>query len=323
MIPILDLTISSGPASAVVRDRLLELTVTDEPGTKADTLEMRFDNRKPRLEIPAKNVEIKVGLGFSAAYPLGTFAVDFIGANGDPTTLTIRAKAVSMTAGLKEPKTRSWLNTTLGAVLSEIATEHGLVPAIAPRLAAQPFETVSQVSESDLNLITRLAKRHGAIGKPKDGQLLFHHRGRASEARDAAPVIDLQASDFDGKWSWTSDDRPAFSRVRAWYRDFDAGERKRISVGSGSPSIELRETFINEATARSAAEARLNAGVRLSGNLSGSLPRGDARLRAEGRINVSGLMPEVDGLWSITRTAHRYSKSGFLTTLEAEVALEG
>ena len=324
MIPVLDLRIASGPARAVVRDRLLELTVTDEPGTKSDTLELRFDNRKPRLEIPAKNVEIEVGLGLKRAVRLGTFAVDSVSANGSPASLTVRAKAVSMTAGLKEPKTRpAWRDTTLGAVLTEIAADHGLIPAIAPDLAAQPYAAMSQVTESDLNLITRLAKRYGAVGKPKNGQLLFYARGRVSAARDAVPVIDLTAGNFDPNWSWQSDDRPAFSKVIAWYRDFDAGQSQRITVGSGSPVLTLRETFVNEAAARAAAEARLNAGVRLAGTFSGKLPEGDARLRADGRIKVSGLMPEVDGLWSLTRTVHRYVKDGFQTSLEAEVALEG
>ena len=323
MKPVLDLQIASGPPSGVLVDRLLELTVSDEPGVKADTLEMRFDNRSPRLQVPAKNVVIAVGLGFGSALPLGRFGVDVVSANGSPASLGIRAKAVSMSAGMKEPKTRSWLDTTLGAVMSEIAAEHGLTPALAPALAAQPYETLSQVAESDLNLITRLAKRHGAIGKPKDGQLLFHHRGRISEARGAVPVIDLTAADFHPDWTWESDNRPAYARVTAWYRDFEAGMRKRVSVGSGSPSITLRETFLNEATARSAAEARLNASSRLTGTLNGNLRQGDARLRAEGRINVSGLMPEIDGLWSLTRTVHRYSKAGFHTSFDAETALEG
>lgn len=321
MIPVLDLQIASGPPSAVLMDRFLDLTITDEPGLSADTLEMAFDDRNGDIVLPAKDVEIRVGLGYGTATLVGVFGVDVIGASLSPQQITIRAKAVSMTAGLKEPKTRSWTNTTLGAVMTEIAADHGLVPAIASGLAAQPYETVSQIAESDANLISRLAKRHGAIGKPKDGLLVFHDRGKISDARAAVPVVALTEPDFT-TLNWTSENRPAFSRVTAWYRDFDAGTRKRISIGSGSPSITLRETFVNEATARSAAEARINASARLLGTLSGKLARGNASLRGEGRIDLSGFKPEIDGLWSLTRVVHRYSKGGFETNFEAEVALK-
>ena len=57
-------------------------------------------------------------------------------------------------------KTRSWpVNTTIGAMVSKMAGEHGMTPATSPELANVQLPHIDQSAESDINLLVRLAKR--------------------------------------------------------------------------------------------------------------------------------------------------------------------
>ena len=308
-----------GIASALVMDRLISLTITDEAGNRSDRLELIFDDRTPHLALPHKGVEIAVALGWGEAVPLGLFTVDDTGAA--PGTVSIEGKAVSMTKVMKAPKTRSWEDRTLGQIVDAIAAEHGLEGAAASELASEAIPYLSQTAESDLALLTRLASERGASAKPKGGKLLFYPRGRQADALNADPVA-LSEPDFVD-WQWNAADKPVYNSVRAWWRDHEAGERRQITLGSGEPSIELSDTYNTEQKARAAAQARLDRSKRKSGTLTGcKLARGNPRLRAEGRARIDGLREGPDGLWTLQSVTHRVTKEGFLSDFSAERALE-
>jgi len=314
MKPVLDLRISGGPSSATANDRLISLRLEDEAGEKSDLLELVFDDRAPHIALPPKGVEIDVALGFGTAVSLGTFTVDGVSASATPArTVTVSAKPVSMAASIKEPRTRTWSAPTLRTIVETIAAEHGLEPALVADLANYAYPHLVQAGESDLNLLTRLARQHDAVAKPKDGRLLFYRRGD----NDPGSVITLTAEDF-ATWDWKNDDRPLYNRCIAWWRDFDLGIRRKIELGSGEPVIELRHTYQSEGVARSAAETELRSSNRQEGSFIGRLAHGNPYLRAERRINVSGLRDGPDGLWMLTRVSHGYTRRGFTTRFEAE-----
>ena len=50
--------------TAAVRDRLIELTVTDEAGEQSDTAELRLDDRDGRIKLPRKGVDMETSLGW-------------------------------------------------------------------------------------------------------------------------------------------------------------------------------------------------------------------------------------------------------------------
>lgn len=319
MKPVIHIEID-GLASAQVMDRLLSVTVTDETGNSADTLEMTFDDRPPALALPAKGVEISVALGWAEAVPLGIFHVDQIGASGPPATMRVTGKAVSMRQQMKAPKTRSWDRQTLGALVRTIAQEHGFDASVTPSLAVELIPHLSQIAESDMALLTRLASERGAAAKPKGGKLLFYPLGRQAQALNAGPV-QLSSGDFTS-WDWDSDDRPSYASCTAWWRDHAAGQRVSLTIGEGEPGIELTDTYSTREKAQAAAEARIAASKRKTGNLEGKLARGNPRIRAEGRIRVAGLRTGPDGLWTPKRVTHQATARGYLTQFTAERALE-
>jgi len=312
--PLCVLSIAGGPSTATVNDRLVSAIVTDEPGTTSDSLVLTFDDRKPRIATPEKGVEITVAMGFGSAVPLGVFTVDVVGASSPPATMTIRAKPKSQKESVKQVKTREWHQKTLGQIIGGIAGEHGLSASISPALASHYYPNLAQVAESDQNLMTRLAREHGATGKFKDGKLMFHVRASQDEG---GGVVALVEEDF-AEWDFESEDRPVFRQCICWWRDYDKGKREKVVVGGGEPSTELRHTYPTKAKAIAAGTARLNTAARLAATFNGELKRGNPALKAEGRISVSDLRPGANGLWSLVRVTHTFDQNGYHTRFDAE-----
>jgi phage protein D len=80
------------------------------------------------------------------------------GGGGKARTLQIVARAVSKTnerghSTLQSQKMRSFdAGITLGDLVSTVAAEHGLIPAVDASLAGIQLEHTDQLSESDMNL---------------------------------------------------------------------------------------------------------------------------------------------------------------------------
>jgi phage protein D len=67
-------------------------------------------------------------------------------------------------------------------MVTRIAAEHGLLPKVSEALGAVSVIHLDQNEESDLHLLTRLARESGAVAKPVAGYLLFVSRGEAKSA---------------------------------------------------------------------------------------------------------------------------------------------
>ena len=74
-------------------------------------------------------------------------------------------------------------------VLRQVASDNGLTAQIDATLAAiQIDKIIAQTGESDMHLVTRLARRFGAIAKVAQGQLVFAPRGSGTTAAGAAKM---------------------------------------------------------------------------------------------------------------------------------------
>jgi len=319
MKPIVSIDVDAATTESVPLDRLVSMTVTDQAGMEADQLEITFDDRDQAIAPPVHGVVLRPAIGFGSAVALGSFAVDGVSARGGPRILTVRAKPVDMGKRMKEPKTRSWTAITFREIVETIALEHGLKPAVAAEIGSHSWPHLSQTGESDLNLLTRLAGYFDAVAKPASGFLVLAPKGEGKTVIGVAlPTVAVTADMLSDDWEWDSQDRSEYGSVLAWYRDYKSGERQSLIVGEGTPRLELRHTYSDSSAARRAALGKLNGINRGKSTLSGSLAIGDATLAAEGRIDVTGLRPEADGLWSLTSVTHEYSDGGFITRFEAE-----
>ena len=308
--------------TAATRERLLSLRVSDEAGYRSD--------RGGTIELPRRGVELTVELGYSAGGRLaglkkdsgrvlmGRYSVDEVELSGPPDTLTIRAKAADMRAALKQRRTRSWHRVLLGDLIETIAAQYGLDPRVAEELAKIVLPHVDQTDESDLHLLTRLGEQYGAVAKPGNGRLAFVGRGAAMSAIRGAVTAVRIAREQAGDYRVTLADRPDYRSVRAYWYDIAAGRRVEVTAGDGEPVYALRDNLTDEATARAAAQARLDALKRGTGTLGLTLNPGVPTVSAESPLTLSGFRRGVNGRWIAASVSHEINNSGYSTTVEAE-----
>jgi phage protein D len=322
MTPEFKILADSQDITAKIRDRLMELRVTDEAGQDSDAVSIRLDDRDNLIALPRKGAELQVYLGYKATGMafLGRFVVDETQISGPPDTLTIRGRAADLRQGMKSPKTRSWDGVTLGALVKTIASEHGYKAAVAESLAGVSLGHVDQTEESDLHLLTRLAKPRGAIAKPAGGRLLFVPAGQGkSVTGKSLPSVSLTRGDLS-RWDVTFPDRGRYSSVTAeWHDVSGTGQPRTVTMGDGNPVYVLRGRFGSASEAAAAAKAKLASLDRGTGTLSATCG-GDPRLAAEATLVLSGIRGGANGSWSLTHVTHVYTPgNGYLCELQGEI----
>lgn len=305
--------------TAVIKSRLLSLHLTDEAGIKSDKVEIKLDDRGGNIALPNTGAELDISLGYkeTGLVRMGLYIVDEVSIASPPQSMTIRAHAADMRQVLKAPRTKTWGEVTLSDVVNGIAASHGLEPRISSDIASIQLPYLTQTEESDLHLLTRLARNHGAITKPVHGKLLFVPKGQAKSA--SGTLIEPVAITGHQLTSWEASfaDRNKYGSVQASFHNKQTAEKETIKVGGAEPVYTLRHTYdsFDQATqnARSALE-RLKRGT---GTLNISLP-GNTRLMSEGKMTLSGIRTGVDGDWIATRVEHVLDNSGYQCRLDAE-----
>ncbi|MDF3413559.1 hypothetical protein HKX54_03750 [Sulfitobacter sp. M57] len=194
-----------------IRDRLVQLSITDDEGVKADRLDMTVDDRDGVLALPKHGAALEVHLGFreTGLTHMGRYIVDTTEGSGPPAVIQIGAKAADMGSGIRAPRTRGWRDTTLGDIAKKIASETGLRPVIGASIADTPYPYVAQTAESDLHFLTRLARVLDATAKPAAGTLLVVKRGEGLTA-DGQQIVaqPILASELT-RWQWDSPEQLA------------------------------------------------------------------------------------------------------------------
>ncbi len=319
MTPAFQILADSHDITAKIADRLLSLTLTDEVGIQSDTVEIRLDDRDSAIELPRTGAELVVSVGYqeSGLVRMGLYIVDEMVLSGPVRTLTIRGKAANMRQSIKAPKTRSWDDITLGSLVGAIAGEHGLTPRVGQELAEITLPHLDQTEESDLHLLTRLARQYDALTKPVGDHLILVKRGQAKSASGKQiPEIGIQPTDVSS-WQATLAERGRYGSVTAEWHDKAAAKRESVQAGGGEPVFQLRRSYPDSEQAIAAAEAKLVSLNRGTGSLDVTLP-GNPSLMAEGLVDMNGFRTGIDGRWLVNRVTHSINSQGFSTSFSAE-----
>mgnify|MGYP000073639163 CR=1 FL=1 len=317
--------------TAIIRARLVSLSVTDESGLQSDVAEIVLADHdaRQRIAIPPTGAELEIFMGYDgAAERMGLYVVDEVEIAGPPDMLRISAKAASHenTPGgqvlVQTHKTRSFAPPlTLGDLTAIIAQDHGLQPAVAASLANIQLPHIDQVAESDMNLITRIARTYDAIAKPGGGKLIVAKRGESKTVSGQALPSVTVTPDLVTSWRVNISKRRPAGRVIAVWRDVDAAQDVEEAMGDGDPIVRLRHSHPDRAAAQSAAAAEYS--KRTSGErlLSLSMP-GDPSLVADGKLTLQGFRDGAAGQWLVTRVQHTIDSAGYVVNLTASLPNE-
>lgn len=311
--------------SAKVQDRLESLTLTDNRGLEADELELVLDDGDGKLAIPKRGAKIQLSLGWAdkGLVNKGSFTVDEVEHSGSPDKLTIKARSADFNDNIQAKKATSYHAKTLGEIVSTIAKAHKLTPKISKELASINIAHVDQTDESDLNLLSRLAKDYDAIVTVKSGYLMLFKAGQATTVSGKAiPTITLTRQDGDQHRYSIVERDSNYTGVKTYWADKKGSKRQEVIVGSSDKLKVIRKTYKNETEAKHAAQAELNRNKRNVATFSYTLALGRPEITPETPIKLNGFKAEINShKWLVTRATHSLSGSGLTTGLELETLI--
>ncbi len=311
-----------------IRPRLITLRLSERRGGDADQLEITLDDSDGRLAMPREGATLSVQLGWSAGSGVtvglvdkGKFTVDEVEHSGPPDQITIRARAADFTSAIATRREKSWHDTTLGAIVKEIAVRNRLTARCAPALASIAIKAMAQTRESDIALLRRLGREHDAVATVKAGALILAPTGAATTATGATiPAITIRRGDGD-RHSFQIRKREEAGSVSADWHDRKSAKKKTVTVGSGTgENKHLARTYPTEDAARRAATAERGRAAREPRSLDLGLALGRLEIYPERPIIIRGFKPDVDSVkWLVADVSHELlADRGFTSALTLE-----
>ena len=326
-IPDFSLQVGDKDLTGEVRPRLMSLTLSEKRGDEADQLDVVLDDSEGGLAIPSEGALLRLALGWRQGRDVvqglvdkGSFKVDDVGHSGPPDRIRIRARAADFTSDIRNRREQSWRNTTLGAVLKEVAGRNALSPRIAPDLAAISLPVATQSRESDIAFLRRMGRENDAVATIKDRKLIFARKGAGVTTTGATlPTVSIRRRGGDGH-NWQRQKRDGQEGVIATWHDRKAAKRQTVTVGQKDGAKRLRKTYPDEASARRAATAERDRLKRALATFDCKLALGRPDIYVDLRADVSGFKEGIDGAWLITEVTHNLDNgSGFTTSLKMEL----
>lgn len=327
-IPDVRLTLADGTdLTDRVNPRLIDLTLTEKRGEEADTLEVTIHNHDRAIAPPKKGAILDLSLGWKSGsdvaarlVPKGRFRVDQSRRKGPPDVITLTARAADFASDYRTRRDGIWKDTTLGAILTEIAGRHGLTPRIHSDLSEKPVALLDQKAKSDMALVRDLGRRYDAVAAPKGGALVFMPIGATTTAGGRA-LTEIALTRQEG-WGWEfgSADRQDYDGAQASWRDVDGGRNRTVKVGGGKKK-KLKKVYASEADARAAAEGEAAKRRRGVFEFTYDLALGDPELMPNIRVFLVGWDSEIDGIkWLISEAVHKLGNGGLSTSITMESA---
>lgn len=329
--PEFSVTAEGKDISKALRQCLQELTLTDNGGATGKADELQITLLSETLPLPSKGARLQLGLGFNGnLVDKGWFVVSGVSSSGPPRKVVIYATAAPMNAqkqsgNVQNQKTRSWDNLTLGDIVKTVATDNGLIPKIADKLAAIAVPHLDQVSESDANLLTRLARSHNAVSKPSGGYWLFLEQGAALTASGKTladvTIVPREVSN----WTYSEGQRGSTTgkaatggkekkgKIGVNYYDEATGQTKVTQTEHEGPDLENPYTQPHKTQADQQASAKKTQANRNERRMSITAPCRPAHLplTAEARVVTQGFGEREDRSWLIESMVYSLSAMGF------------
>jgi uncharacterized protein len=351
------ITLDRVDLSDKLRPYLMSLRVSERRGGEADQLDLVLDDNVQsgkRLDIPKSGALLDLSLGWKGGggttaglIDKGSFTVDEAEHSGPPYRIVVRARSADFTAEWRKLRDQTWRDSTLGAVLRDVAARQSVTAKIAASLAAKPVKLVTQSRESDHALIKRLGQEHDAVATVKQGNLVFvPMAGGKSASGEALPTVTIKQSEGDGH-SYRIEAREDYTGVVAKWHDKKAASEKLVKVekrkrangavpkvspakttasanqstsGSRDNPKVLKKVFPTEAEARRAAEAEWQRIQRAPRKLSVTLALGRPEISVEQPALAKGFHPEIDAQdWIVSEATHTLDRKGLTTALSFEL----
>lgn len=307
--------------------RLVELTLSEKRGEDADQLDIVLQNHDGLLEIPVPGRTLLLSLGWVSGDSVptglvdkGRYTVDEVSEEGPPDIVTIRARSADLTGKYRKRRTKAWKDTTLGALLREIAARHDRTARVETGLAALRIDVIEQEGKSDMAFVRDLGRRYDAIATWKDGLLVFAPIG-ASASVSGTPLGDVLLERRDGwKWKFSQASREDYDGAEAQWQDTDAGRRRTVKTG-GDNRRRLKRVYASEREAARAAESAAARGKRAPYSFTYDLAIADPQIQPDQKVTLQGWSGTIDSMaWLVESVETKLGAGGLSQSIKLESA---
>ena len=306
--------------------RFLSLTLTEKRGDEADMLELTLHNHDGKIAAPKKGVFLSLALGWVSGDAVqtglvdkGKFKVDEVEREGPPDIIVIRARAADVSGAHRKRRNKAWKNTTLGAIITEIASANGQTAAVHPDLASIAVAAIEQGAKSNKQFVRDLGQRYDAVATWKNKTLVFMPVGSETTA-SGKPLPSFTLRKIDGfKWRFTEADHNNHDGAEAQYHDQNEAKTKTVKVGGSNRKL-LKKTYASEADAKAAAKAEAARSKRSVYSFNYDLALGNTSLIANAKVTLSGWDSQIDGIkWVVDEIRHQLDGRG----LKSDLVMQG
>jgi phage protein D len=328
MKPIYQITIDGNDKTEAMAPFLMNVALKDQVGFKSDSLELELNNQGGALVVPEMGKEIRVALGYedTGLVDKGLFIIDELELRSPPEILRVHARATNLRQGLTCGETKTWKDTTLGDICSEIASANGMDAVVAPELEFKAIASIQQESETPLQFLSRLAKSFDALFKcTVDKLLLMPRASQTTPSGTPLPSLTLKRQQVQ-QFSLKLPDRPNIKKVTAFWQEPEKAKQHKIEVeGNGEGAcLSVPNIHASEAEATEKAQALLAEKTRATKKLSMTC-HGLPDLIAQMALELpeqddenKGFAPAVAGRYRVVEVSHQLNDSGYTSRLTAE-----
>jgi phage protein D len=321
MTPLFDIQLRNTSLFEKIQPYLISLTITDEPGLKSDKLDLVLADQN--IDLPQIGDFLKISLGYkeSGLCDMGTFSIDGYALSHNEMRIT--AHAADFLEDFKNPKSRSFENTSLESIIQTIAADHNIPARISPELSGITFSALHQTAESDLHFLTRLGQQFNILIKPAGNCLIAMPAGHGFTASGSQlPEVTL-TPDSTINWSLEFSKKEQVPSVVAKGYDTDNAEEFFESVGEedyseGDIGYSLRGLYPTREAAKVAAKAVYEKLTQKAYTFTAEIP-GNPNVLAESSLKLTGFRSGIPTTWIISRSTHTLNSMGYRTSLEAMV----
>ncbi|AZE56936.1 Phage tail protein D [Pseudomonas synxantha] len=225
----------------------------------------------------------------------------------------------------KTTRSGSWEDVALSRIVGDIAVRNGWIPEC-------PISTVvpraDQLSESDFNFITRLARDYDCTAKVADSKLLVLPRqGDQTASGKSIPPITILRSDVS-RWQFRLEDRTTHKAVSTRYQNQKTGKLVVLALDNdgapdGLPPVHTdRHIHPNKSAAEQAAKARLAAFNRSTADVRLEMV-GRTDVFAERQVSAQGFKVGLDGEYLVDSVEQVFTAAGWTTAVGCNAGKQG
>lgn len=247
---------------------LVSASLRETRDKEADELKIIIKDKNGAVEIPPRGKKIKVELGWArgAGIPVGlvykgTYKVDETSLTGVNGTIEITARSADFTGEFRTRRNHSYVNKTLGWVLSEIAARNNYKSLCDDDLAAKTLPNMVRNNVSDAVLIAELGRKYDAVATIKNDCLIFSKAaGTKTPKGKTAPTFTIDVTDIEPtSLQYNAADRGDYNGTEAQVHDRKTGKKKIVKHGhdekSNKKAKRLKKIYHNEDDAKADCEA--------------------------------------------------------------------